>query len=300
MNREKNCSTKSIWLYLLLIAAFWVLSFVTLNFWLKPYSITYAKTGQITLGYLAYALIGMLFTTPAPFISVFILAIFRDRISPRAFFAKLLHTEKPLPAIFLTTVFCLMALVFALLRGTPNGSPWYIMPLGFLVMVPFVGIAEEAGWRGFLQPALEERMKFPLSVLAVAAVWDVWHIDLWFDPTSNHFGDSFIGFTITIFVWAFALAALYKATKSVMACAVYHAFVDAIGGIFDWNALFDAFPGDLYVNLYRVVLLAFSVGLWLYTERRSKDEIQQNGSKKCFQTVSWEKKLETKQDNKRP
>ena len=161
VNREKDCSTKSIWLYLLLIAAFWVFSFVTLSFWLKPYSITYEKTGQITPGYLAYALIGMLFTTPAPFISVFILAIFRDRISPRAFFAKLLHTEKPLSAIVLTTVFCLMALVFALLRGTPNGLPWYIMPIGFLVMIPFVGIAEEAGWRGFLQPALEKRMKFP-------------------------------------------------------------------------------------------------------------------------------------------
>lgn len=261
MNREKDYSTKSIWLYLLLIAAFWVFSFVTLSFWLKPYSITFENTGQITLGYLAYALIGMLFTTPAPFISVFILAIFRARISPRAFFVKLLHTEKPLPTIALTTVFCLMALVFALLRGTPNGSPWYIMPLGFLVMIPFVGIAEEAGWRGFLQPSIEKRMKFPLSVLVVAAVWDVWHIDLWLDPTSNHYGDSFIGFTVTIFVWAFALAALYKATKSVMACAVYHAFVDAIGGIFDWNALFDAFPGDIYVNIYRVVLLTFSVGL---------------------------------------
>ena len=39
---------------------------------------------------------------------------------------------------------------------------------------------------------------------------------------------------------------------------------------------------QLYVNIYRALLLTFSVGLWLYTERRSKDEIQQNGSKKDF------------------
>lgn len=32
-------------------AAFWVLSFVNLSFWLKPYSITYEKTGQITPGW---------------------------------------------------------------------------------------------------------------------------------------------------------------------------------------------------------------------------------------------------------
>lgn len=40
-----------------------------------------------------------------------------------------------------------------------------------------------------------------------------------------------IGFGITIFIWAFVMAALYKATGSVMACAVYHAFIDAVGAV---------------------------------------------------------------------
>ena len=114
-------------------------------------------------------------------------------------------------------------------------------------------------------------MPFPFSVLTVAAIWDVWHLDLWFDPTSNHYGDSFIGFSINILVWAFALAALYKATKSVLACAVYHAFIDAIGAIYDWNALFDPFPGGTAGNLYRALLLICSALLWLYTERREKE-----------------------------
>ena len=43
-----------------------------------------------------------------------------------------------------------------------------------------------------------------------------------------------------------------------------------IGGIFDWNALFDAFPGDIYLNLYRLVVLAFSIGLWLCADRRER------------------------------
>ena len=86
----------------------------------------------------------------------------------------------------------------------PNGASWYMLPLGFLIMIPFVGIAEEAGWRGFLQPEFEKKLPFPLSVLAVAAIWDVWHLDLWFDPTSNHYGDSFIGFSINILLWLYA------------------------------------------------------------------------------------------------
>ena len=257
--------------YLLLILGFWLFTFVTLNFWLKPYSMQYAQTGRLTVGYFAYAVIGMVFSTPAPFLSVLILALRRERIGLKAFFQRILHTEKKLETVLLTAFFCAAALLLALLCGTPNGSPWYMLPLGFLVMIPFVGIAEEAGWRGFLQPALEKKMPFPLSVLTVAAIWDVWHLDLWFDPTSNHYSDSFIGFSINILVWAFALAALYKATKSVLACAVYHAFIDAIGAVYDWNALFDPFPGGIAVNLYRIFVLTCSVLLWLCAERREKE-----------------------------
>ena len=267
----------SILLYLLLILAFWVFTFVTLNFWLKPYSIAYEQTGMLTVGYLAYAVIGMVFSTPAPFLSVLILALCRERIGLKAFFQRMLHTEKKLEATLLTAGFCLAALLFALLCGTPIGSPWYMLPLGFLVMIPFVGIAEEAGWRGFLQPKLEKRIPFPFSVLIVAAIWDVWHIDLWLDPTSNHFGDSFIGFSINILVWAFALAALYKATKSVLACAVYHAFIDAIGAVYDGNALFDPFPGGIAVNLYRTLILVCSVLLWLHAERSEKRALNEYG-----------------------
>ena len=65
--------TVYIWMFLLLVAAFWLFTFLTLNFWLEPYSAAYAETGQITAGYLAYAFIGMVFSTPAPFLSVLIL-----------------------------------------------------------------------------------------------------------------------------------------------------------------------------------------------------------------------------------
>lgn len=259
--------TTDIWLYLLLIAALWLFCLVSLNIWLKPYSISYMNTGKMTPGYFVYALIGLLFSTPAPFLSVLIIALCREKISIKAFFKRLLHTPKPLNAIVLTSGFCGFALVFALIKGIPNGTPWYMLPLGLLAMIPFVGIAEESGWRGFLQPELEKRIKFPFSVLIVAAIWFIWHIDLWFDPTSNHYNDSLTGFGLNIFIWSFALAALYKATGSVLACAVYHAFIDAIGAVYDWNALFDTFPGDLYTNAYRIILLTGSIALWVYTDK---------------------------------
>ena len=89
-----------------------------------------------------------------------------------------------------------------------------------------------------------------------------------FDPTSNHYGDSFIGFAVTIVIWSFALAAIYKSTRSVIACAIYHAFTDSIGAIYDWNLLFDSFPGNIAGNLYRLIVLIASIALWLHADRK--------------------------------
>ena len=52
--------------------------------------------------------------------------------------------------------------------------------------------------------------------------------------------------------------------------AFYHSFMDSIGAVYDWNALFDAFPGKSSVNLFRVIWLASSVGLWLWADRRER------------------------------
>ena len=48
---------------------------------LEPYSIEYAITGKMTVGYLIYALLGVLFSTPAPVISLFILLKTEEKIT---------------------------------------------------------------------------------------------------------------------------------------------------------------------------------------------------------------------------
>ena len=261
-----------LWWYLTLLTAFSVFCFFTLNLWLLPYSVAYSETGKLTAGYLLYAAIGLIFSTPAPFLSVLILSLVRDRMSVKQVLRDVFRTENKGKTALITGGFCALALIYAILFGTPNGSPWYLFPLGFLIMIPFVGIAEETGWRGLLQPELEKRLPYPFSVLLTALIWFVWHLPLWLDPTSNHYHDSMIGFAITIFIWAFALAAIYKATKSVIACALYHTFIDAIGAVYDWNALFDPFPGNVHVNAYRLIWLAAAVILWLIEERRERIE----------------------------
>ena len=259
-------SGRLLW-YLLLVIALSAFCYVTLHIWLLPYSVAYSETGVVSAGYVLYAVIGLLFSTPTPFIAVLLLSLFRDRSSVRQLFRNIMRTEHKGKTVLITGSFCLFTLLYAVLYGKPNGTAWYMLPLLFIIMIPFVGIAEETGWRGLLQPEMEKRMPFPFSVLTTAVIWYAWHYPVWLDPTSHHYGDSMIGFGITILIWAFALAAIYKATKSIIACAVYHAFIDSIGVIYDWNALFDPFPGDLSANVFRIVWLAAAVLLWFAADR---------------------------------
>lgn len=237
---------------------------------LEPSAIAYAEDGRLTFGYAIYAAVGLLFSTPAPLIALYFTLRRAECISLREFLRRAVYTPRPLRAALVTGLFCAPALIFAICCGTPNGAAWYMLPLGFLVMVPFVGIAEETGWRGFLQPALEKRLPFAAATSVTAAVWYVWHLPLWLHPSSNHCGDSLIGFAMQIFVWSFAAAAIYRATKSSLACAAYHAFINAIGAVWDWNALFDAWPKSGGMLLYNAVVLALAVALWLLCDFREK------------------------------
>ena len=183
-SKPNKAHLNRLWWYLLLIIMLSAFCFVTLNVWLLPYSIEYSETGKMTAGYFLYAVIGLLFSTPAPFVAVLIISLFIEKIGIRQMFRNIFHTEHKLKTGLITGGFCWLAFVYAILFGTPNGSPWYMLPLGFLIMIPFVGIAEETGWRGLLQPELDKRMPYPFSVLLTAVIWFVWHFPVFLTPIS--------------------------------------------------------------------------------------------------------------------
>lgn len=247
---------------------------------LEPYSIEYSKTGVLTFGYALYAILGMFFSTPCPVIAMFIVLRNKEKISLKEFIKRIFYTPKPLKTILILGIFCVISLIFALFCGKSNGASWIMMPLGFIIMIPFVGIAEETGWRGFLQPSLEKKFSFPVATSITAVIWFVWHLPIWAMPTSNHYGDSLIGFAIMIFVWAFVSAAIYKSTKSVIACAIYHSFINSIGAIYDWNALFDAYPKTTPMIIYFVIMFILSIFIW-YIENKKESKIKKQENSIC-------------------
>lgn len=250
----------------------WVLllwAFVTImNFVLEPYSVAYIEGGGITAGYVLYAIIGVFIDTPTPMIATIIVLIRHRKISRiRDFFKLVIDTTSVKKSIFITGLFCAAALCVAIIFGTPTGAPWYLMFAAWPLMIIGGGV-EEIGWRGFLQPALETKFPFPIATTRVAVIVYLWHLPLWFLPSSNHYGDSPIGFAIMIFVWAFIGAAIYKATKSVFSCVVYHAFINTIGSVYDWNALFDKFPNTIGMYLYFICIFIMAVFIWIHADKK--------------------------------
>ncbi|GAB3351939.1 lysostaphin resistance A-like protein [Lysobacter tyrosinilyticus] len=69
--------------------------------------------------------------------------------------------------------------------GWPRAPAWLAVTATFLLlatvgMVRSVGsgLGEEIGWRGFLAPALVERMGFTRGALVTGVIWGVWHLPI--------------------------------------------------------------------------------------------------------------------------
>lgn len=98
--------------YLILVVLLSAFCFLTLNVWLLPYSIAYNENGIITPGYLLYAAIGILFSTPTPFVSVLILSLFIERNGFKHKMRNIFLTEKKMLypfSVLLTAVIWLVS-----------------------------------------------------------------------------------------------------------------------------------------------------------------------------------------------
>lgn len=91
----------------------------------------------------------------------------------------------------------------------------------------FGGGLEEGGWRGYLQPAFEKKFSVIISSLLVGTIWAFWHLPYFFLP-GNHQGHNFLLYLLTCIVLAFTLTAIYKLTKSILVCTLFHGFINTL------------------------------------------------------------------------
>ena len=90
------------------------------------------------------------------------------------------------------------------------------------------GGLEEAGWRGYLQPAFERKISIVLTVLLVGLIWVVWHLPYFLLPNNMHTGSNFLVYAFIGIITAFILTAIYKLTGSILLCTLFHGWQNTI------------------------------------------------------------------------
>lgn len=158
------------------------------------------------------------------------------------FFRRILHTPKVSTSIAALLLAIVGLVILNALNNTYTGfgQTWYIMlfilPIMLVAMV-FGGGMEEVGWRGFMQPALEETMPFPAAALVGGLIWAVWHYPLWLLEGANQSQMNILSFTVYCILLSFGFSLLFRITKSVWVCVVAHAVANLLGGIFSLELL---------------------------------------------------------------
>ena len=105
----------------------------------------------------------------------------------------------------------------------------------FITMLFAAG--EEAGWRGYLTPALTERFGKKKALILSGCIWGAWHWPL-IILTGYQYGVGYWGFPVTgmlcmlLFTTAFGifLSWLYEKSGSIWPCALCHGAANAIAG----------------------------------------------------------------------
>ena len=103
----KDAGINRILWYLILTALLSAYCYITLHVWLLPYSIAFSEPGVMTPGYFLYAAIGILFSTPGPFVAVLIHSLFIERTGLKFMMRNIFRTEKKLKTVIVTGIFCL-------------------------------------------------------------------------------------------------------------------------------------------------------------------------------------------------
>lgn len=203
----------------------------------------------------------------APGVAVYILLKKAGKISGWKDYLKRVFDRKGKGVFWLTliSVFTVWIVAVALTEEHQQDMPYYLTPALLVFMIPGGGW-EELGWRGFLQPALEEKMPFPLATLLMGCIWSVWHLPLWLLQSASQKNFSFFAFALYCISFSFLLAITYYLTQSVFAAILLHAWGNTTcGGIFTYHVLE---YGPTMLNLICFVIIIVGSMIVYYLRRK--------------------------------
>lgn len=166
------------------------------------------------------------------------------------------HKKKTIQYLLLFCALVLIQYIF-LSNYDKSFSPLLALPL-YIYAISFGGGFEEFGWRGVLQPKLEEKISFPLATIITGIIWAMWHLPLFFIQDRGPFIGIF-SFALSSIYMSFILACIYKKTNSVFYCSLFHGLINTLSTIFIFK---DSSTINYYYIITSIIILIVSITLY--------------------------------------
>jgi len=159
--------------------------------------------------------------------------------------------------------------MLTMLSSNYLGDSWYFAfsAVPWFIAGVIGGGMEEPGWRGFLQPALEEKLPFTMSSLCVAIIWAIWHIPSWFVQSIGQSDVNFFSFTLSCIGLSFVMATLYMLTKCVFTCVLFHSWSNALGSVFESDTFLNP-PSRKLIIICAIQIIASTT---IYIIKKNKE-----------------------------
>lgn len=183
--------------------------------------------GMLQFGSIPMMTMWLLYANTPPIIAIFLILSSKQRTF-KELLKELFALKQPLRYYAIAILLPILSSVIPLFQGQASIIAPLYLPLVMWPMNAFFGGLEEVGWRYIFQPALEQKMSFTLATIITGAIWAVWHLPLFFVEGVNQYTMNFWSFAIWVMGLAFALAVLYRLSKSIWLCILFHSLINAI------------------------------------------------------------------------
>ena len=131
----------------------------------------------------------------------------------------------------------------------------------FIYNLIFFGFGEEAGWRGFALPRLQNKLNALSASIVLTLFWALWHLPLFFYRPGymNMEIAGIVGWVFSLLTGSILLTWIYNSSKaSILMCAVFHSTIDiaftadlAGKNIVNYMGFLITFWGILIIFIYK-------------------------------------------------
>lgn len=158
----------------------------------------------------------------APSIATIIIIV-KNRIF-KSFFIENFKTKTIIRAILLPVVIAFMTMFLSKIIACfllKERFVLYNIPITQAIIILWAFVAEELGWRGYLQPLLDKQMKQShLVPFVVGIIWCIWHYHYFlFGDMQVPFVWFFIGCIVESYIYSYLLA---LSNNNLLSAMIYH------------------------------------------------------------------------------